>query len=91
MSIMPGQLYWMSVGIDLARNVFAVHGVDEHDRNVLIKPSVVHNLLLPFILQMVPCQVHEQLSGSIDFMLRRSNKSPRHQNCWKRSPIGYIQ
>ena len=28
------------VGIDLAKNVFAVHGVDEHGEAVLIRPSV---------------------------------------------------
>ena len=28
------------VGIDLAKNVFAVHGVDEHGRAALVRPSV---------------------------------------------------
>jgi transposase len=26
------------VGIDLAKNVFAVHGVDEHGKPVLVRP-----------------------------------------------------
>ncbi len=30
----------MTVGIDLAKNVFAVHGVDEHGKAALIKPKV---------------------------------------------------
>ena len=29
------------VGIDLAKNVFAVHGVDEHGKAALVRPSVV--------------------------------------------------
>ena len=28
------------VGIDLAKNVFAIHGVDEHGKAVLVRPSV---------------------------------------------------
>jgi len=28
------------VGIDLAKNVFAIHGVDEHGKAVLMRPSV---------------------------------------------------
>jgi transposase len=28
------------VGIDLAKSVFAVHGVDEHGKAVLVRPSV---------------------------------------------------
>ena len=28
------------VGIDLAKNVFAVHGVDEHGQPALVRPSV---------------------------------------------------
>ena len=27
------------VGIDLAKNVFAVHGVDQHNKPVLMRPS----------------------------------------------------
>src|SRR5713226_1516298 len=30
----------MTVGIDLAKNVFAVHGIDEHGKAVLVRPSV---------------------------------------------------
>lgn len=30
----------MTIGIDLAKNVFAVHGVDENGKAALIKPKV---------------------------------------------------
>ena len=37
------------VGIDLAKNVFAIHRVDEHGKAVLVRPSVqrarLHQLL----------------------------------------------
>ena len=31
------------VGIDLAKNVFAVHGVDEHGKPALVRPSGVRD------------------------------------------------
>ena len=33
------------VGIDLAKNVFAVHGVDEHGKPVLVRPNVARSKL----------------------------------------------
>ena len=30
----------ITIGIDLAKNVFAVHGVDENGKAVLVKPKV---------------------------------------------------
>lgn len=30
----------VTVGVDLAKNIFAVHGVDEYGKAVLIKPMV---------------------------------------------------
>ena len=33
------------VGIDLAKNVFAVHGVDEHGKPILVKPKVARDKL----------------------------------------------
>lgn len=29
----------ITIGIDLAKNVFAVHGVDEHGKPVLVRPN----------------------------------------------------
>lgn len=36
----------VSVGIDLAKNVFAVHGVDESGKPALVRPSVPRARLL---------------------------------------------
>ena len=47
----------MTVGIDLAKNVFAVHGVDENGKAVLIKPKVSRDQLLPLIAQLPPCRI----------------------------------
>lgn len=36
----------VTIGIDLAKNVFALHGVDQSGKAVLIKPKVVRCQLL---------------------------------------------
>lgn len=55
----------VTVGIDLAKNVFAVHGVDEAGRAVLIKPRVSRDQLLALIAQLPPCLIGmEACSGA---------------------------
>ena len=39
----------ITAGIDLAKNVFAVHGVDDKGRAALVKPKVSRADLLPLI------------------------------------------
>jgi transposase len=41
----------ITVGIDLAKNVFAVHGVDDNGKPALVKPKVSREHLLPLIAQ----------------------------------------
>lgn len=45
----------VTVGIDLAKNVFAIHGVDEAGKAVLIKPRVSRDQLVTLIAQLPPC------------------------------------
>lgn len=53
------------VGIDLAKNVFAVHGVNEAGRPELVRPSVPRARLLELIVSMPPCTVGmEACSGA---------------------------
>ena len=47
----------MTIGIDLAKNVFAVHGVDENGKAVLIKPKVTREQLPALIAQLPPCLI----------------------------------
>jgi transposase len=44
----------ITVGIDLAKTVFAVHGVDETGKPVLLKPKVSREQLVPLIAQLPP-------------------------------------
>ena len=56
------------VGIDLAKNVFAVHGVDEHGKAALVRPSVPRARLHELIASLAPCTVAmEACSGGHDW------------------------
>ena len=55
----------VTVGIDLAKNVFAVHGVDETGKPVLVRPEVARAKLLELIANLPPCLIGmEACSGA---------------------------
>ena len=55
----------VTVGIDLAKNIFAVHGVDDNGKPALVKPKVSREHLLPLIAQLPPCLIGmEACSGA---------------------------
>lgn len=55
----------VTVGIDLAKNVFALHGVDQIGKAVFIKPKVVRGQLLEMVAQLPPCLIGmEACSGA---------------------------
>ena len=66
MSIMTeGNHRVITVGIDLSKNVFAVHGVDDNGKSVLVKPKVSREHLLPLIAPLPPCVIGmEACSGA---------------------------
>jgi transposase len=45
------------VGIDLAKNVFAVHAVDEHGKPALVRPAVPRAKLHELIASLPPCTI----------------------------------
>jgi transposase len=47
----------ITIGIDLAKNVFAVHGVNEAGRAELVKPKVSRDQLLPLMANLPPCVI----------------------------------
>lgn len=47
----------ITVGIDLAKHIFAVHGVSETGQANLIKPRVPRDQLLALIAQLPPCTI----------------------------------
>ncbi|MDP3172170.1 MAG: IS110 family transposase [Polaromonas sp.] len=55
----------VTVGIDLAKNVFAVHGVDETGKPALVRPVVKRAALLELIAKLAPCLIGmEACSGA---------------------------
>jgi hypothetical protein len=55
----------IAIGLDLAKNVFAVHGIDEAGKAVLIKPTVKRDALLQMIAKLPPCLIDmEACSGA---------------------------
>ena len=53
----------VTIGIDLAKSVFAVHGVDETGKPALLRRAVKRAALLQLIAKLPPC--HE-LAGHSD-------------------------
>ena len=47
----------VTVGIDLAKNVFALHGVHQSGKAVFIKPKVVRGQLLEMVARLPPCLI----------------------------------
>ena len=55
----------ITVGIDLAKNVFAVHGVDDSGKAALVKPKVLREQQLPLMVQLPRCVIGmEACSGA---------------------------
>jgi transposase len=55
----------VTIGIDLAKNLFAVHGVDETGKAMLIKPRVPRDQLATLIAQLPACLIGmEACSGA---------------------------
>ena len=52
------------LGIDLAKNVFALHGVDEHGKPALVQPSVRREKLLEVVAQLPPCLISMEACSS---------------------------
>jgi transposase len=55
----------LTVGIDLAKNVFAVHGVNEAGKATLVRPAVPRDKLHALIAALPPCRIGmEACSGA---------------------------
>jgi len=61
------------IGLDLAKTVFEVYGVDEHDTEVLRK-TVRRNRLLSTFARLAPCVVGMEACGSAHYWARELKK-----------------
>ena len=65
----------VTVGIDLAKNVFAVHGVDETGKPVLVRPVVKRAALLELIGKLPPCLIDMEVCPGAHHWAREFAKS----------------
>ncbi|MFY9327887.1 MAG: IS110 family transposase [Georgfuchsia sp.] len=59
-----------TIGIDLAKNVFQVHGADDKGRTVL-KKQLKRAQVLPFFANLVPCKIGMEACGSAHYWARK--------------------
>ena len=59
------------VGVDLAKNVFALHGVDEHGKPVLVGPSVARAGLLQVVAALPPCIIGMEACSGAHYWARQ--------------------
>jgi transposase len=59
-----------TIGLDLAKNVFQIHGVDEHGKKVLNK-QLKREQLASFFVQLAPCLIGMEACGSAHHWARK--------------------
>jgi transposase len=59
-----------TIGIDLAKNVFQVHGADEKGKAVL-KKQLKRAQMLPFFANLTPCRIGMEACGSAHYWARK--------------------
>jgi transposase len=62
-----------TLGIDVAKHVFPLHGVDKHGHVVLTK-RLSRTKVLPFIAQLPPCLIGMEASGGAHYWAREFSK-----------------
>lgn len=64
----------VAVGIDLAKNVFAVHGVGASGKPEFVKPDVKRNKLLELIANLPPCLIGMEACSGAHYWAREFQK-----------------
>lgn len=59
-----------TVGIDLAKNVFQIHGIDEHGK-VLLKKQLRRDQMATFFINQQPCLIGMEACGSAHHWARK--------------------
>jgi transposase len=63
-----------TLGIDLAKNVFAVHGVDEVGKPALLRPEVRRNKLVELVAILPPCLIGMEACSGAHYWAREFEK-----------------
>ncbi|QSP94189.1 IS110 family transposase [Marinobacter salinisoli] len=62
-----------TIGIDLAKNVFSIHGVDSHGK-VVVRKRLNRSKLLPLIAQLPPCLIGMEACSGAHYWAREFSK-----------------
>ena len=62
-----------TLGIDAAKNLFQLHGVDAHGK-VVLKKRLVRHKVLAFVAGLPPCLIELEASGSAHYWARELTK-----------------
>jgi transposase len=61
------------IGLDIAKNGFQVHGVDEHGK-VVVRKQLSRSKVLPYFAQLPGCRVGMEACGSAPYWGRELQK-----------------
>ena len=64
----------VTVGIDLAKNVFAVHGVNHAGKPELVRPDVKRAKLLELVASLPPCLIGMEACSGAHYWAREFQK-----------------
>ncbi len=62
-----------TAGIDLAKTVFQVHGVDEHGK-ISLKKQLKRAQMLPYFANIPPCLIGMEACGSAHYWARKLSR-----------------
>lgn len=62
-----------TLGIDIAKNVMCIHGIDLHG-HVVVKKRLARQKVLPFVAQLPPCLIGMEASGGAHYWAREFTK-----------------
>ena len=71
-----GNNVMVTVGIHFAKNVSAVHGVNESGKAILIRPSVKDAALLDLIAKLPPCFIGMKACSGAHYWVRGGTANP---------------
>ena len=69
----------VTVGIDLAKNIFALHGINQSGKAVFIKPKVARGQLLAMVAQLPPCLIGMEACSGAHHWAREFSRLPHRQ------------
>ena len=81
----------VTVGIDLARNLFAVHGVDDNGKSAQVKPKVSREQQPALMAQLPPQVIGMEACSGAHHWARRGRRRMRSEDCVGAASLLYLQ